>query len=57
MPRSDERSKGVRALDLWAGRRESEDLLGECVFVGICFAFELWAAERYWWRMSGRRAL
>jgi hypothetical protein len=25
---------------------EREDLLVKCVSVGICFAFELWAAER-----------
>jgi hypothetical protein len=35
----------VRALDLWACRKESEHLSKECVYVRVCFTSEWWATE------------
>jgi hypothetical protein len=40
-----------------AGRREGEDLLAECVFVGICLQLSCGQHNVILWRMRGRRGL
>ncbi len=40
-----------------ASRREGEDLLAECVFVGICLHLGCGKQNVILWRMKGRRDL
>ncbi len=40
-----------------AGRREGEDLLAECVFVGICLHLSCGQQSVILWRMRGRKGL
>jgi len=51
--------KALRGLSLRcvAGRREGEDLLAECVFVGICLHLSYGQQSVILWRMNGRRGL
>jgi hypothetical protein len=40
-----------------AGRREGEDLLAECVYVGICLHLSCGQQSVILWRMRGRKGL
>ncbi len=42
---------------MWAGRREEEGLLAECVSVGICLHLSCGQRNVILWRMRGRRGL
>jgi hypothetical protein len=42
---------------VWAGRREGEDLLTQCVSVGICLHLSYGQRSVILWRMRGRRGL
>jgi len=42
---------------VWAGRREGEDLLAECVSMGICLHLNCGQQSVVLWRMRGRRGL
>jgi len=45
------------SLKCVAGRREGEDLLAKCVFVGICLHMNCGQENVILWRMKGRRGL
>jgi hypothetical protein len=42
---------------VWAGRREGEDLLAECVSVGICLHLSCGQRSVILWRMKGKRGM
>ncbi len=42
---------------MWASRREGEDLLVECVSVGICLHLSCGQRSVILWRMRGRKGL
>jgi len=42
---------------VWAGRREGEDLLAECISMGFCLHLSCGQQSVILWRMRGRRGL